>query len=109
MSVLFSFSQLILSVDFYPDPCETEKNPLKTILLKPRTLLVQGTYYVVFSTAPCIDYWVTQMFCDCFHRRLFPFSLYFYSILLFCQSFSATLSMTSCHTDQLLFDFRLFV
>jgi len=100
---------MILSVDFYPNPCETEKSFLNTIFLKLQTLLVQGTYYVVVSTAPCMGYWVTQMFCVCFHRRLFPRSLYFYSILLFSQIFSTTLSMTWFHTDQWLFNFRLFV
>jgi len=110
----FSFIQLILSADFYPDPCETEKPLSKTILLGPQTFLVQETYHVVFSThasglAPWMGYWVIQMFCFCFHRRSFLLSLYFYSILLFSQIFSATLSMTWCHTDQWLFNFRPFI
>jgi len=76
---------------------------LNTILLKLQTLLAQGTYYVVFSTAPSMGYWVTQMFCVCFQRWLFPFSFYFYTILLFIQIFLATWSITWCHTDQWLF------
>jgi len=46
----------------------------------------------------------------CLHlSKIFPLSLYFYSILLFSQIFSATLFMIWCHTDQWLFDFRRFV
>jgi len=36
-------------------------------------------------------------------------SIFFYSILPFIQISSATLFMTWCHTDQCLFDFRVFV
>jgi len=108
-SAPFSFTHFILSGDFYPDPCETEKTLLKTILLGPQTLLVQITYYVVFFTGPCIGSPKCSVFAFIEDYSLsVSISTRSYSSVRFSQWLYPWHDVIRT-TDQWLFDFCLFV